>query len=302
MKNIGWDLYAQFLEVARHGGLSGAGASTGLSPATLGRKMLDLEAALGRPLFLRSRTGYRLTADGETLMAYCLEMEGVVRSLSGWASETQRPPLVRLSCGTWMARFLLGSDLPKSLRERCRLEVVIGERRANLAHRQSDVGIRAFEPQEANLASAMLGQVAYAAYRARSDKDGKPLPYIAVTEEEAPSAYLQYPHRHHQDRIGLIVSRPSFLLDAARAGAGLAVLPCFVGDCDEDLQRDGGEIPALRHRQWIVMNAEDRHRREIRDLVDRVSALIRQNADLFAGQREHLPGSGMGEAVDAGSL
>lgn len=287
MKNLAWDLYAQFLEVARHGGLSGAGQSTGLSPATLSRKMLDLEAEIGRPLFLRSRTGYRLTPDGEALMAYCLEMEGVVRSISGWASAQARPPLVRFACGTWMARFLLESRLPQSVGERCRLDFVIGERRASLAHRQSDIGIRAFEPQEPNLAASMLGEVAYAAYRARSVDRNAPLPMIAVAEEEAPSAYLRFPHRIWPDRVGLIVSRPSSLLDAVKAGAGIAVLPCFVGDLEEGLQREGEDIAELRHRQWIVMNNDDRHRREIRAVVDRATELVRNSADLFAGQRGH---------------
>jgi DNA-binding transcriptional LysR family regulator len=287
MKNLAWDLYAQFLEVARHGGLSGAGKSTGLSPATLGRKMLDLEAEIGRPLFLRSRTGYRLTPDGETLMAFCLEMEGIVRNMSGWASAQERPPLVRLACGTWMARFLLASLLPQSLGDRCRLDLVIGERRANLAHRQSDIGIRAFEPQEPNLAASLLGEVAYAAYRSRWRDGDASLPVIAVAEEEALSAYLRFPHRVWPERIGLVVSRPSSLLDAVKAGAGIAVLPCFVGDLEEGVRREGGEIAELRHRQWIVMNNEDRHRREIRAVVDRATELVRNSADLFAGQRGH---------------
>lgn len=55
MKNIGWDTYELFLQVARYGGLSGAGGVTGLSPATIGRRMLELEAGVGRPLFVRSR-------------------------------------------------------------------------------------------------------------------------------------------------------------------------------------------------------------------------------------------------------
>ncbi|MCJ8520814.1 DNA-binding transcriptional LysR family regulator [Pseudorhizobium tarimense] len=57
MKNIPWDTYQLFLQVARCGGLSGAAAVTELSPATIGRRMVELEALVGRSLFLRSRTG-----------------------------------------------------------------------------------------------------------------------------------------------------------------------------------------------------------------------------------------------------
>ena len=51
------------------------------------------------------------------------------------------------------------------------------------------------------------------------------------------------------------------------------------------LERAGEEIPALRHRQWIVMNNEDRHRKEIRTVVDRMTKLLRSHADVFAGKR-----------------
>ncbi|MGO7515551.1 hypothetical protein ACC672_37620, partial [Rhizobium ruizarguesonis] len=49
-----------------------------------------------------------------------------------------------------------------------------------------------------------------------------------------------------------------------------------------ELQRQGGELPELRHRQWIVMNSEDRHRPEIRTVADLMTKLIRSFA-AFAG-------------------
>lgn len=59
MKNVAWDSYQLFLAVARHGGLTGASAVTALSPATLGRRMVEFEREIGRELFVRSQTGYR---------------------------------------------------------------------------------------------------------------------------------------------------------------------------------------------------------------------------------------------------
>ncbi|MCY1314555.1 hypothetical protein D9M70_652180 [compost metagenome] len=108
---------------------------------------------------------------------------------------------------------------------------------------------------------------------------------MAVGEEEAISAYLRWPHQQAEGRIVATITRPRSLLDLARAGAGCAVLPCFVGDLDPMLERAGDEIPALRHRQWIVMNNEDRHRKEIRTVVDRMTKLLRSHADVFAGKR-----------------
>ena len=68
MKNTQWDSFQLFVQVARFGGLTGASASSGLSPATIGRRMLDLEHEIGKALFIRSQKGYSLTADGQVLL------------------------------------------------------------------------------------------------------------------------------------------------------------------------------------------------------------------------------------------
>ncbi|MBP1842188.1 DNA-binding transcriptional LysR family regulator [Rhizobium petrolearium] len=286
MKNINWDAYELFMQVARHGGLSGGAIVTGLSPATIGRRMLDLEEAIGRPLFLRSRTGYRLTAEGSALFAQILEMEGAARRIESWKREGTGSPLVRVACGTWLAwMFARNFSVVRTEQDRFRLDFYIAERRASLAHRESDIGIRAFEPQEPNLAAVKLGEVAYAAYRARSAHPSIADRWLAVSEEDAISAYLRWPHENRTDQVVVTVNRPRSLRDLALAGAGTAVLPCFVGDQDMRLERVGEEIAGLRHSQWIVMNNDDRHRREIRTVVDRMVKFIRGHAELFAGRR-----------------
>ena len=57
MKNVTWDSYQLFLDVSRSGGLTGAASLTGLSPATIGRRMVELEERIGKALFQRSQTG-----------------------------------------------------------------------------------------------------------------------------------------------------------------------------------------------------------------------------------------------------
>ncbi|MEQ1403663.1 LysR family transcriptional regulator [Neorhizobium sp. Rsf11] len=286
MKNINWDAYELFMQVARHGGLSGGAVATGLSPATIGRRMLDLEEAIGRPLFLRSRTGYRLTAEGSALFAQILEMEGAARRIESWKREGTGSPLVRVACGTWLAwMFARNFSAVRTEQDRFRLDFNIAERRASLAHRESDIGIRAFEPQEPNLAAIKLGEVAYAAYRARSAHPSIADRWLAVSEEDAISAYLRWPHENRPHQVVVTVNRPRSLRDLALAGAGTAVLPCFVGDQDMRLERVGEEIAGLRHSQWTVMNNDDRHRREIRTVVDRMVKFIKGHAELFAGRR-----------------
>ena len=286
MKNVNWDAYELFMQVARLGGLSHAAGTTGLSPATIGRRMLDLEEAVGRPLFLRSRTGYQLTADGSALFAQILEMEGAARRIESWKREGAGSTLVRVACGTWLAwMFTRNLSLIRTERDDFRLDFYVAERRASLMHRESDIGIRAFEPEEPNLAATRLGEVAYAAYRARNAHPSVADRWLAVSEEDAISAYLRWPHQERAAQVAVTVNRPRSLRDLALGGAGTAVLPCFVGDQDMRLERVGGEIENLRHAQWIVMNNDDRHRRDIRAVVDRMVKFVRAHGPLFAGRQ-----------------
>ncbi|WP_058320478.1 LysR family transcriptional regulator [Sinorhizobium sp. GL28] len=285
MKNMDWDIYRCFMSVARTGGLTGAAQALGSSPATVGRRMLELEERTGRALFLRSQTGYQLTGDGELLFEQLQEMETAARLVESWRREGEGAT-VRITVGTWNA-WLLAENFPALCSERdgFSLAITVGETRASLAYRETDIGIRAFEPEESYLAASLIGDVAYAAYRQKNAASAANSRWVAVGEEEAISAYLRWPHQQAEGRIVATITRPRSLLDLARAGAGCAVLPCFVGDLDPMLERAGDEIPALRHRQWIVMNNEDRHRKEIRTVVDRMTKLLRSHADVFAGKR-----------------
>lgn len=285
MKNPNWDSYQLFLQVGRLGGLTGASVASGLSPATVGRRMLDLEQELGRTLFLRSQTGYRLTQDGQALLDHLQEMEAAARKVDAWRQAGGGHTTVRIAAGTWVA-WLLAENFSaiRTSADAFGIALTIGEARANLNYREIDIGIRAFEPEETNLAARLLCDVAYAVYvrRNASEADER---WIAVAEDDAISAYLRWPYRNAAGMIVATVNRPRSLPDLVRAGAGRAVLPCFVGDLDPELQRLGGELPELRHKQWIVMNNEDRHRPEIRTVADRMTRLLKSHADLFAGKR-----------------
>ncbi len=285
MKNLAWDAFQIFLDVARSGGLTGAAAATGFSAATIGRRMLELEQSLGKSLFIRSQAGYVLTSDGRALLDELQAMEDAARNIDGWRKSAAASSLVRIAAGTWNAR-LLTTNFSAICTERddFRVDLFVAEQRASLSHRENDIGIRAFEPEERNLAAIKSGDVAYAAYRLRNAAASITDRWLAVSGESAISAYLRWPHENKAGNIVVSVNRPTALLDLVLAGAGVAVLPCFIGDAEARLVREGEVIEELRHKQWIVMNNEDRHRRDIRTVADRMVKLIKGHSDLFAGR------------------
>src|SRR5258707_863523 len=61
---VDWDLYRFFVTAAEVGSLLGAAELLQVSEPTVGRRIKELEAKLGFPLFLRSTRGLVLTQAG----------------------------------------------------------------------------------------------------------------------------------------------------------------------------------------------------------------------------------------------
>ncbi len=117
----------------------------------------------------------------------------------------------------------------------CRAEGVSGPSRKRYRY-------RAFEPQERNLAAIKTGEVAYAL------TDCETLPFLLpiagwrVAEENAISPTCGGRTKTRRNQIVVTVNRQTALLDLVLSGAGIAVLPCFVGRCDARLTREGEEL------------------------------------------------------------
>src|SRR5687767_14734936 len=76
-----WDNLKHFLAVARLGTLTKAGQSLQSTPATVARRVSQLEAQLGTRIFDRKYTGYQLTEAGRSLLAKTQAVEDAILSL-----------------------------------------------------------------------------------------------------------------------------------------------------------------------------------------------------------------------------
>jgi DNA-binding transcriptional LysR family regulator len=286
MKNMNWDDLRIFVRVARGGGLSAAATELGSSPATIGRRMLVLEKAVARPLFVRRQTGYELTDDGRALLAKALAMEASARPIEDWLSASGNRPVVRVSAGTWIANFV-SENFSRiwNLDEPFRIAFKTAEARLDIAHREIEIGVRNQPPEGANLASRPIGDVAYAPFRARNHAPQSEGYWVAIAPEDASTASTRWTNAQDGLVIAAWANTPRTLYDLIRSGAGKGVIPCFAGDRDPLLERAGEEIAELRHRQWIVMHNDDRHRPEVRAVIERMAALISAHAPLFSGER-----------------
>lgn len=284
--DLSWDELRLFLAVARLGGLSAAAAKTGLSPATLGRRMAALEAGIGTALFERSPKGYRTTPAGEDLLERAAEVEAAMARLERWRQGSVGARVVRISAGAWTSAFLAAqvgalwqADDP------FQIELVTAAARVDIGRRAADLGIRNARPTERWLAARRIGRVAFALYSGRRLINGVAAGlFVGVSGEGAETPSGRWLRARHEDRIAARGNDPMSVRELAAAGAGLAVLPCFIGDGDARLVRVAAPIAELASEQWLVMHHEGRHEPAVRTVGERIAALMRTHANLFRGE------------------
>jgi DNA-binding transcriptional LysR family regulator len=282
--SIDWNDLRLFLDVARLGGLTAATGTTGLSAATLGRRITALERQVGEPLFHRAQSGYTLTLAGEELLRRAEDVETSMRSLQRWRDGEIGDRVVRISAGAWTSDFL-SSHIGElwTVADPFRIEFVTAYEKIDIGRRNADIGVRSDRPTEANLAGQQVGRVAHALYGGKLVNGIAAGLFVGMTGDGANIASSRWLAAHHGDRILTRANNAHAVRELAAAGAGLTVLPCFVGDSDPRLVRVANRIEELETEQWLVSHHEERHSREVRTVLDRLAKLLRAHAPLFAG-------------------
>ncbi len=281
--DLDWHDLRLFLAVARAGGLNAAARATKVSAPTLGRRMGRLEQALGQPIFTRLRDGYRLTPTGEEVFDHATEVEKAVASLDRWRAGRRSGRAVRVAAGTWTSVYLARNiatlwraDDPFTI------EFVTATARADIGRRAADIGLRNARPDERWLAARKVGTVAFAAYAA-PDAPAEPQ-WIGIAGNGALTPSARWIAAHHAADIALWANSPVCAHEIARAGGGAAVLPCFIGDRDDRLERRSEPIADLQHDRWLVAHHDDRHDPSVRSVIDRIVDLVNTDRALMTGE------------------
>lgn len=290
-----WDDLRVFLTLAREGNLTAAARRLAVSHPTVARRIRALEDSIGARLFERLPDGFVPTAAGEQLLLDAQAMEAAAESIdrrsAGLAADTARGT-VRLSAGEAMSAFV-ARHLPRLRRNlQCvEIELVASHTLANLSRREADLLIREQVPELASLVTRRLGRVAYAVYGSpalvRPGLAGdalREMPWVGFDDDHA---YM--PGQSWVldlllgGRPGVRVNNWLVLHEAVRAGAGLAVLPCYLGDGDPALCRAGPVIPQVAAEEWLLVH------RDLR-VLPRVRAVMDALVQLFHEERMRLAG------------
>lgn len=284
MAEASWDDLQLFWEVAREGGLSGAAARTGISAPTIGRRMLALERTLGRTLFRRSKAGYELAHDGQTLLERVRAMRAVAEGITTWHQDAFSLPIVAIAADKWIAPLLAGhiaeiraADDPYRI---CCNSVPLG---FDLTFRSADVAILPERPASGNFAALRSVTMRYAVYRRAAAATPNETRWVSMGTDAVTVAADRWVFENHEPNIVMWTGDRYLLPDLIAASDCQGVLPVHVGDADPRLARMGDVLAELDHALWVVAHDDDRHRSEVRAVIDRLSAFLKSREAAFLG-------------------
>ena len=237
-----------FAAVVEHGGFSAAGRALGVPKSRLSKRVAQLEDRLGVRLLQRTTRRFVVTEVGERFYAHCRAVLEEARAAQEAVDELRAEPrgVVRLSCPVSLTQTILAHVLPDFMAQYPRLQVRVlsSDRRVDLLGEGYDVAIRVRSKldTDTNMVVRSFGQsrVLPVASPALLDALGRPghpdelakLPALSMQEHEGPQTWELIDAAGERVSVEvqarLICGDFAVLLEAARRGIGVTLLPEFV--------------------------------------------------------------------------
>jgi DNA-binding transcriptional LysR family regulator len=293
--SIDWDHLRVFLAVLRAGSLRGAARMLGLNHATVNRRLRALEAGFGSKLFDRTRDGFAPTQAGEDLLEAAERVEDEMfkaqRDIAGRDADLSGE--VKVSLPYAIMKGFLAADLCSfsQLYPGIDLDLELTDRFSDLARLEADVSIRMAYDVTDDVVGRRLVQYSKTIYAAPDV--AKNLDPMSSTLDESgiwigwhggdgDNSWVRgtlYPNLSVRHNL------PHHALQAefARAGMGLTMLPCFLGDPEPGLVRVPGAAPVPDRSIWLLLRHDLRRTARVRAFVDFIAAAILDHRALLEG-------------------
>lgn len=289
-----WDNLRYFLAVARKGSIRGAATTLGVNHSTVSRRIDGFEKKLGVRLFERFSSGYLVTPAGEEMRQSAEQIESQVaiidRRVVG--RDSRLCGLLRVTLHDSLAQKLLMPDFAAFCAQyrEIELELLISNSMANLARREADIAIRISNDPPDSLIGRRLLKYANAIYASHDylkthdfSCGGKHLTWVGWNDTVPDPQWVRespFPKAPARNRI----IHPMMQMEAAKAGMGLAMLPCFLGDTEPGLARvpPGAAIPS--RDIWLLTHEDLRHTARVRRFLDFMARAILARRDLLEGR------------------
>lgn len=285
-EGLRWDQVRYFVAVARAGSVMGAARRLDVGHATVLRNISRLEARLGVRLFDHVRSGYRITADGEEVLASALAMEehaeALLRRAMGKSPEPEGVLKLVAADGTLFDPMpLLAAFRRAAPRIELALENAPDAATIRLAQLHADVAIQVTDSPPEELVGRQLHRVRFG-YFASADylggRDPSGLDPAAChwvlwgqRDSDLDDAWQRAALRRlvRDPRIVLSADRHAEALAATRAGLGVGLVR---DGSAPDLVRLPFAEPPNPVGVWLLTHPDLRRSGRVRALFDFVAA------------------------------
>jgi len=285
-----WDDMKVFLAVARQASLSGAGRVLKLDPATVGRRISRLEAAMQTPLFVKSPQGYRLSSAGERMQGHAEEAEAAMRAARDALQGTgeRLSGQIRIGAPDGSANYLLPQVCARIADDNPELDIQIVAlpRVINLSQREADMAVTVSQPIAGSLlvqkiSDYYLHLVASEAYlethgpiEKLSDLKGKRL--IGYIPDMIFDAELDYLTGLGVARVQLASNSVAVQLKILAQGAGIGVAHDFTLPAHPGLRKVLVQDFSLLRGFYLVRHQGDQRSARMNRFADALCAGVRE--------------------------
>ncbi len=291
-----WDTLRVFLAVARAGSLRAAAEAMQVNHATVSRAIKALESDLGTRLFDRGSIGLTLTQSGEELISLAEPFETqahVIRRRIG-GLDSRPSGIVRVSVPPVLGFCYIAKVFAafSEVHPQIALDVAVTNRFSDLNKSETDVSVRIAFQVEDDVVGRRVLTYAKTFYASPGYLDRHP----DLVERRGRGAHLIGWNLEHdavwqrntpfpEARLRNVLAEGVLQAEAAAAGMGVTVLPCFMGDAHPGLMRVPGVEPRPDRSIWLLLHSDLRRTARVRAFVDFAAEAIQRDRDLFLGNR-----------------
>ncbi len=288
------------LALAQSGSLGTSARALGVHHATAFRRLEDMEAKIGVRLFERLPSGYATTPAGATLLEPAARIRDEMRdfdalvlnhdkALSGTVRLTSSDGLGLGYIPELLARF-------RARHPAITVELIVQNQLSDLAAREVDIALRPAKRLSGGMVGRKAAAMAYALYAAPAylSEMGRPdaakpdlaghriIGYDASMSFYSTAKWLA----QHGRRASTVTPCNSLwaMRELARAGTGIAAIPCIIGDADAGLARITPPIEAMATTLWLCTHPDIRGVARIRALLDFLFEAIVKDRKRLAGE------------------
>lgn len=276
-----WEDMRHFIALAEAGTLSGAARALKVDHATVGRRVSALEKVFDTSLIERLPKRWVLTEAGQRVATLAHGMQIQAHSLER-AVKAQHSPLsgtVTLSTPPAFASHVLAPRIPalRRLYPDLHLTLLGNQAVASLSQQEADIAVRISRPQEASSVTRKIGTMEFWLYAAPGYTERPPAEWAFIAYDAKLDHVVEQRWLMEFARERPIVFRANDLAcqaAAARAGVGIAVLPCFLAWQDPGLVALDASLKRATREIYLVVHSDLRHMPAVRAVLEFVAEQV----------------------------